>query len=484
MIRAMRASWRASIVAGLVACGSLAASEVGAEPLTTVRVASGLSRPTFVTHAPGDFTRVFITEQTGRIRILDLQSGTVLPNPFLDLTSTVSCCGERGLLGLAFHPDYATNGFLYVTYSNGAGDSEVARYRVLGDPATSNVADPGSSSALLTIPEPAANHNIGWIAFGPDGYLYIGKGDGGSSCDPNQRAQDLDELHGKILRIDVDGGTPYGIPPDNPFVGGPGADEIWAYGLRNPWRNAFDPATGDLFIADVGQSQREEIDFQPAASGGGENYGWDCMEGTECSTVSGCGTAGCTCGAAGLVLPIHQYDHGSGCSITGGEVYRGNQIDGLSGTYFFADYCSARIWSFRYDGATVSEFQERTGELAPGGGLSIGSISSFGHDAFGELYISDLSGGEVFKIIARCGNGVTDAGEDCDDGEQNGTGRSGCAEDCQNKPDGPADCDGNSCTRPDTCTNGVCSPGACADGGTCSICGGTCQDTGSSCVCE
>lgn len=472
----------------VVACLTTSSIIVAAaiSPLTTVRVASGLTRPTFAAPVPGDSGRLFVTEQGGLIKVLDLGTGTVLGTPFLDLTSVVSCCGDRGLYAIAFHPSYATNGYFFVSYTNTAGDSELARYQVLGDPATSDIANPASASILLTIAEPHQSHNIGWIAFGPsDGYLYIGKGDGGfSTCDPGQRAQDLDELHGKLLRIDVDGAAPYGIPPGNPFVGVAGADEIWAYGLRNPWRNSFDAATGDLFIADVGQLEREEIDFQPAG-GGGENYGWDCMEGSECSTISGCGTAGCTCGAPGLLLPIHEYDHTVGCSITGGEVYRGAAITDLGGTYFFADFCTNKIWSFRYDGATMTDFQERTSELAPGGGLSITSIVSFGTDADGEVYLLDLFGGEIFQIIGTpaCGDGVVDAGEQCDDGSDNGTASSCCLATCVHKANGSGSCDGNPCTRPDTCTNGTCTPGSCADGSACTYCGGTCSDGGSSCDC-
>jgi glucose/arabinose dehydrogenase len=455
-------------------------------PLGTVRVASGLTRPIFATHVPGDQNRLFIVEQGGLIKILNLQSGMVLGTPFLDLTSTVSCCGDQGLYAVAFHPSYASNGLFFVTYTNAAGDSELARYQVMGDPGTSNVADPSSASILLTITELQASHNIGWIAFGPnDGYLYVAKGDGGFSCDPNQQAQDLSLLHGKILRLDVDSGSPYGIPPDNPFVGVAGADEVWVYGVRNPWRNSFDPATGDLFIADVGQLEREEIDFQPASSGGGENYGWDCMEGTECSTVSGCAVGGCTCGAPGLVPPIHEYDHTVGCSITGGEVYGGSAITDLAGTYFFADFCNDQVWSFRYDGVTISDFVERTTELDPGGGLTLDWIVSFGRDAAGELYICDLFGGEVFQIVGTpaCGDGVVDDGEACDDGSFNGTDHSCCQSNCQHKPDGPTGCDGNPCTRTDACTSGTCTSGPCADGSACTFCGGMCTDTGSSCDC-
>jgi len=371
-------------------------------PLTTTRVASGLNRPLYVTHAPGDFDRVFIVQQSGEILILDLQGGTVRGTPFLDLSGVVSCCNERGLLGLAFHPNYATNGFFYVNYTDSSGDTVIARYQVTGSPATSNTADPLSATTILTIDQPSSNHNGGWIDFGPnDGYLYIATGDGGSFCDPNQRAQDItNELLGKILRIDVDSGTPFAIPPDNPFVGVTGDDEIWAYGLRNPFRCAFDSETGDLYMGDVGQGEIEEIDFQAASSTGGENYGWDCMEGDQCSNVSsGCGTSGCTCNAPALIPPTHQYTHAVGDVITGGEVYRGCAVSDLAGTYFFADFDSNRIWSFFVDSGTVTNFVERTSELDPPGPPSIASISSFGRDAFGEIYICDLFGGEVFKII-------------------------------------------------------------------------------------
>jgi glucose/arabinose dehydrogenase len=397
MLRSMT-SWMIALCAALAVSPGASVAQI---PLTTTRVASGLNRPIYVTHAPGDFDRVFIVQQSGEIMILDLAGETLLGTPFLDLSSVVSCCDERGLLGLAFHPDYQTNGFFYVNYTNSSGDTEIVRYQVMGSPATSNTADSTSAFAILLLTQPTVNHNGGWIDFGPnDGYLYIATGDGGFGCDPSQRAQDLtDEPMGKILRIDVNGGTPFAIPPNNPFVGVAGDDEIWAYGLRNPFRCAFDSETGDLYVGDVGQNEIEEIDFQPGSSSGGENYGWDCMEGDQCSDVSsGCSPSGCVCNAPGLVPPIHQYTHSIGNVITGGEVYRGCAISDLGGAYFFADFGSDRIWSFVYDG-TLQNFTERTSELAPGGGLSISSVSSFGRDAQGEVYICDLFGGEVFKIV-------------------------------------------------------------------------------------
>ena len=402
-------------------------------PLKTIRVAPGLTQPVFVTHVPGDFSRVFIVELGGQIKILDLSTSTVLGTAYLNLSGVISTGGERGLLGLAFHPNYASNGYFYVDYTNTSGNTVVARYQVTGSPATSNVANPASASILLTIGQPFANHNGGWIGFGPnDGYLYIATGDGGSSCDPGQRAQDItSQLLGKILRIDVDSGSPYAIPPTNPFVGVTGDDEIWAYGLRNPFRCAFDSATGDFYIGDVGQNAVEEIDFQAAASPGGENYGWDCMEGSQCSsTSSGCGTAGCTCGAAGLKLPIHEYDHSVGNVITGGEVYRGCAIADLAGTYFFADEGSNRIWSFRVVGGVKQDFQERTSELAPGGGLDLQTIASFGTDAFGVIYLCDLLGGEIFRITPDTAGPVLDC--NANDSEDACDVRSGASADANN----------------------------------------------------
>ncbi len=399
----------------------------GTKPPDVVRAASqrllgGLQDPVFATHAPGDSTRLFIVEQVDAdILILHLNTGILDPTPFLDIDSRViDFGGEQGLLGLAFHPDYANNGLFYVNYSrNGDGDTVVAEYQVTGDP---DVADFGSERILMTINQPQSNHNGGWLGFSPlDGYLYIATGDGGNACDFGSghtagigNAQDLtSNLLGKILRIDPLGDVPYANPADNPFVGITGDDEIWAYGLRNPWRASFDSLTGDLYIGDVGQDLREEVDYQPAAGMGGENYGWRCQEGNACSTSgpSSCpSTTGCNCPAPtpGLTPPIHDYRHlapppptSSVCAVTGGYVYRGSQISSLQGRYLFADFCGNAIWSFRVENGLLVDFKDLTSDLTPSlNGFSIANISSFGEDADGELYIVDL-GGEIFKIVPR-----------------------------------------------------------------------------------
>ncbi|MCH8260832.1 MAG: PQQ-dependent sugar dehydrogenase [Planctomycetes bacterium] len=384
--------------------GAATAAGTGIEAMTTVRVAGNLDHVTFVTYAPGDYTRLFIVEKQGRIKVLNLKTGVVNATLFLDIDALVggglSTNDERGLLGLAFHPDYQNNGYFYVDYTNNAGTTTVARYSVSDDP---EVADPGSALILLTIFQPFSNHNGGWIGFGPnDGFLYISTGDGGSAGDPGNRAQDItNQLLGKMLRIDVDGndgpGGNYGIPAGNPFVGITGDDEIWAYGLRNPWRSSFDRATGDLYIADVGQNAWEEIDFQPADSTGGENYGWRCYEGDHTFNTGGCPPA------KTMVFPIHEYSHALGRSLTGGYVYRGCAIPTLDGTYFFADYVFTRLWSFTYEGKNNPTVTSRIAELSPSSdGFSINQISSFGEDARGELYIVDQGSGisgQVFKIV-------------------------------------------------------------------------------------
>jgi len=381
------------VILGLSFVLALSTVSFGATALKTVRVASGLNRPVYLTYAPGDSTRLFVVEQqTGRIRIL--RNDSVLARPFLDIGSLISISSERGLLCMAFHPDFPDSNYFYINYTNTSGALTLARFTVSPDP---DSADRGSEAILLTIPEPEANHNGGTIIFGPnDGYLYLGVGDGGGSGDQHGtigNGQDSTTLLGSILRIDVNSGSPYAVPPTNPFVGRSGADEIWAYGLRNPWRMSFDRANGDLFIADVGQNAWEEIDFQPAASVGGENYGWRLMEGSHCYNPP------TDCDPGGLVYPVTDYSHANGCSITGGYVYRGCHIPDLRGTYFYGDYCSGRIWSFRYDGATMTDSTERTAELAPGNGMSIDNISSFGEDIEGELYILDLADGEIYKIV-------------------------------------------------------------------------------------
>ena len=367
---------------------------VSGTTLTTELVASGFSKPVFLTHAPGDTARVFVVEQhSGRINIL--KNSLILSRPFLDIGNRISGAFEQGLLGLTFHPSYADNGYFYVNYTNLSGALVIARFSV--SPADPDSADAASEFALLTIPEPEANHNGGTVLFGPnDGYLYVGVGDGGGAGDQHGtigNGQDSTTLLGSILRLDVDGGSPYAVPVTNPFVGRSGADEIWAYGLRNPWRMSFDRQTGDLYIGDVGQGSWEEIDVQSASSHGGENYGWRRMEGNHCYNPA------TNCDNGGLVYPITEYSHAMGCSVTGGNVYRGCHIPDLRGAYFYADWCNGRVWSFRYAGGAVIDSVERTAELAPGGGRTIDNISSFGEDATGELYILDHADGEVYRIV-------------------------------------------------------------------------------------
>ena len=369
---------------------------LGAEAveLTAELVAEGLSDPLFVTSPPGDTERLFVLEQnTARIKII--KNGEVLETPFLNLGPLASKAGERGLLGLAFHPKYPDNGFFYVNYTDNSGDTVIARYSVSDNP---DVADPGSVMIIGTFKQPFSNHNGGMLAFGPrDGYLYIGLGDGGSGYDPENRAQNGSDPLGKIHRIDVDSGTPFAVPKDNPFVDDPDVlDTVWALGLRNPWRFAFDPKNGDMYIGDVGQNSIEEISWQPGGSKGGENYGWRCMEGNECT-----GRSGCKCGSRKLTGPIHQYPHKNGkCSVTGGYVYRGSAIPELDGTYFFGDFCTANIWSFKWDGGKITEFQDRTAELtARSKDKSINGITSFGQGARGDIYIVDMDG-DIYKITA------------------------------------------------------------------------------------
>jgi len=398
----------ASVAAGVVAVGPQLEAQAGLRARVHV---SGLTAPVGFVQDPTNPDVQFVIEQAGRIRVV--QNGVLEPTDFLDLRGAISAGGERGLLGLAFAPDYETSGRFYVDFTNPAGDTVVARF-VRGT-STPPVANAGSRfdlrwpSGLRYIPQPYSNHNAGNLAFGPDGYLYIGLGDGGSGNDPENRAQNPAELLGKMLRIDV-GVTDsdpngYAVPPTNPFVhGGPAGvlPEIWSFGLRNPWRYSFDPpalgGTGALVIADVGQGQWEEVDYEPAGRGG-RNYGWRVREGAHNNIASP--------GAAyqPLVDPIHEYGRSVGQSVTGGFVYRGTGLPATyRGRYFFADYVQGRVWSLTLTvdpstrEAIVSAVAEHTTEL--GSGAVLGNISSFGVDSHGELYVVNHTGGSVVQIMS------------------------------------------------------------------------------------
>ncbi|HEU4881560.1 MAG TPA: PQQ-dependent sugar dehydrogenase [Longimicrobium sp.] len=343
-------------------------------------VVQGLASPVHLT-APANDARLFIVEQPGRIRIV--QNGALLPTPFLDISAKVTAGGERGLLSVAFHPQYASNGTFFVNYTDTRGDTRIERYRVSADP---NRADPATAELVLTVAQPYSNHNGGLAAFGPDGKLYIGMGDGGGGGDPDETGQDPLRMLGKLLRIDVDAARPYAIPANNPYAGGTNPlPEIWASGLRNPWRFSWDRTANLLYVADVGQNRLEEIDVVPAAQGG-VNYGWDEMEGSDCFEPS------TGCNQTGKVQPVAEYTHSDGCSITGGFVYRGQDIPALRGVYFYADYCQGWIRSFRYANGAATD--ARSWEVE-----NVGSISSFGEDARGELYVVS-HGGAVYKIVA------------------------------------------------------------------------------------
>ena len=356
--------------------------------ITARRILAGLDKPVQVAAPRLDPTRLYVVEQTGRIRVV--RAGTLLPDPFIDVSSRISAGDERGLLSISFHPDFARNGrfFLYFTDPNGA--VMIARYEAGANP---DVADVSSERVLLSIPHPRGNHNGGLTAFGPDGYLYAGTGDGGCGGDPDGNGQNRGTLLGKLLRLDVDVDTPpyYRMPATNPFVGTSGArGEIWAWGLRNPWRFAFDRGTGDLYIGDVGQDLFEEVDVQRAGSAGGANYGWNVREGMHCYQPG--------CSAAGFVEPVVEYGHDPACAVTGGFVYRGCRLPDLRGTYFYGDLCAAFVRTFR--GPDAADPHDVTDDLNPGGGVTIDQIASFGEDARGELYVVDY-GGEVFQIVPR-----------------------------------------------------------------------------------
>jgi len=366
---------------GLVLVLALASDAAAAEwpQIALEERFSSFDQPVQVTGAGDGSGRLFVVEQEGRIAVV--AAGRVLAEPFLDISDRVSCCGERGLLGLAFPPGFSVSRHFYVDYTDIAGETVVSRFSAGSDP---NRADPASEEVLLTIDQPFANHNGGQIAFGPDGYLYIGTGDGGSGGDPNNHAQNPLSLLGKLLRIDVEtGDASYRIPPSNPFAsGGDHRPEIWALGLRNPWRFAFDGSTGDLFIADVGQNRYEEVNVQPASSRGGENYGWRIMEGLHCFNPD-------PCDPNGLVLPVVEYDHSLGCSVSGGQVYRGARWPRLDGVYLYGDYCSGRIWGLRRTAGGWEHRQLTDTDLA---------ISAFGVDETGVVLVVDHSSGRLFAV--------------------------------------------------------------------------------------
>jgi glucose/arabinose dehydrogenase len=344
-------------------------------------VASGFSDPLDVQAPPGDRDRLYVVEQGGGIRIA--RGGAVQSAPFLDVSDRISSGGERGLLGLAFHPAFATNRRFFVNYTDTNGDSHIAEFRA----SSADAADPASERTVLFVRQPFANHNGGGLAFDTSGRLLIGLGDGGSGGDPLGNAQRLDTLLGKLLRVDVDAGSPYAVPLDNPFVARTGArPEIWAYGLRNPFRFSVDAPTRDLYIGDVGQSRVEEIDVGVGSRGGGENYGWNVLEGSQCYQP----TSGCD--RTGLTLPVYEYDHPTGCSVIGGVVYRGCRMPDLAGTYFFGDFCTGLVRSFRFAGGQATDLRDWTSSLQ-----GIDAPTAFGRDADGEVYVVDYDG-ELYRL--------------------------------------------------------------------------------------
>lgn len=472
---------RSSTFVALAACtaGLLSSFAVG-QQLRLQRIASGLSFLSSAGAAPGDPSRLFLLEQgrttgVGRVRIIDLPSGVLRPETYLSI-SPMPNGAEQGLVGIAFHPNFMSNGYFYVNYTRtpepgiSAGSSMIVRYRAAGGDPMATTADPASAQTVLVIRQPNEWHNSGTMLFGPDGYLYIATGDGGDVNDENNastvnppghtpgsgNAQDItDNLLGKILRIDVDGADNipgnadddtfpadpnrnYSIPPNNPFVGTDGDDEIWAYGLRNPWRFSIDRVANSLWIADVGQSVREEINYAPL-NFAGLNYGWRCMEGTSCT-----GLTGCVCNV-GLRAPIYDYDHTlDRCSIIGGPVYRGCSMPWLRGAYLFTDFCTNELFTMRYTpGTGITELINRHDEIEPpDGSTDVGSTTAIVEDAQGELYLIDWWG-FVFRIVdaanADCDNNGRNDTCDIQAGapDLNGNGRpDGC-----DPPDCPADFD-------------------------------------------
>lgn len=397
-----------SLTASVLGCALLSApADAGLTPIRPKQIiGSGLVYPTWIGHAPGDETRLFVLEKAGRIRIIQLgATPTLLATNFLNIdpivTGGASTSDEQGLLGMAFDPDYATNGQFYVYYT-GSGTNNLARYTVSSNPNVANA----TGVVMMTWSDPYTNHNGGDIHFKPGTRdLYMGTGDGGSANDPGNVAQNLTSRLGKMHRITptVGGSSPYyTIPATNPFVGGSSTadDTVWSYGLRNPWRWCFDRENGDMYIADVGQNAVEEVNFEPNGTAGGRNYGWRCTEGTSCT-----GLSGCTCNGTGLTAPVRTYSHNSagGYSITGGRVYRGCAMPDMQGIYFYLDYGSNNSWSMKMVGGAVTEFMTRNSELQTSlGGQTVNQVVAFGEDALGELYMAD-HGGQIYKIVPQSG---------------------------------------------------------------------------------
>ncbi|MBK7973270.1 MAG: PQQ-dependent sugar dehydrogenase [Deltaproteobacteria bacterium] len=459
--RSTRAATLAATLLALVSAAT-APQALAAPGLALTPVVS--NQPDVAAIANAGDSRLFLVQQQGKIVIWN--GSQVLATPFLDIHTKVRYSGEQGLLGLAFHPAYATNRYFYVNYTRASdGATVIERYRTSSGNA--NVAPANSAKTLLVVAQPASNHNGGNLAFGADGYLYVGMGDGGGSGDPSCNAQKDSTLLGKMLRLDVsqnlDQAPYYGIPADNPFVGaGDPPDEVWAKGFRNPWKFSFDRVTGDLWIGDVGQNEFEEIDLEPAGVAGGRNYGWKAHEGFSCfGNLDGCPGGTPACGSAAYTAPLLDYDHGQGCSVTGGFVYRGGQIPALVGTYLYSDFCAGSIWGAkRGPGGAYT-----TATLAPATGLS---IATFGEDAAGEVYVADHQNpaGAVYKVVASCsgadgdGDGDKDVCDNCPgtananqaDGDRDGVGDA-----CDNCPavlnpgqdDSDGDGVGNGCDTSD-----------------------------------
>ena len=381
-------------IGGLIGCSGNGSNQDSLSPLPQSNslhlqtISTSLSAPVFMTAPANDSTRLFIVEQGGLIRIVDVTTNSLLPSPFLNISGLISTGSEQGLLGLAFDPQYDVNRQLYVFYTDQAGNIVIARY--LREIMNVNVVDPSTATPLLTVAHPNfSNHNGGMLVFGPDGCLYAGVGDGGSSGDPNNNSQNVNTRLGKLLRLNpVTGGPCVNNHAFNPFVGG-GAPEVWSFGLRNPWRFSFDRVTNDLYIGDVGQGEREEIDVSPApVAGRALNFGWRLMEGFLCFNPS------TNCNPGGLTLPVLDYPHLSGaCSVIGGYVYRGSAVPAQQGTYFYADFCAGFVRSFRYQNGQPTE-QTAWPLLSPQGSF----VTSFGEDTAGELYVMTQGGG-LFKFV-------------------------------------------------------------------------------------